>query len=444
MNTYLARLMRRAGLLLASKPLLTAVLVLVAIMLFLFTPHRFNLLVLQLVRFAILALGTGAVALALAQRRLRPTGPALLAALSAWLLLPLVTGPLTASLAELQLMNYYHSADFRRVNSTWQGVKMDLHDQQFGFAPTSTGARPDGPSSSAQEVQPAGIHHCVINSYTATYTIDASRDQELTFALVRPDGAQTFDGADPAVQSIQRTFAQVGPGHAEGAYWQGLFRVGSGSHTLIVQGRTPFLLQVYGAEPLWTPDFVLAGKRRYAPLYADAFSSAGFEAAAQPFMPASCTPLGCPDEPKGLFGLVIPPTTGASAHIGKVVDEHVVDADGDGLYDTLELVITLDIRLTGQYVLEGTLDGSDGGELVKATYATEKNNPLCYGERMVKLVFFGRRLSTLGVDGPYTLGELRLSYQESDGYRFPQQVDFARDFYTTAPFSADEFQSLHP
>lgn len=164
--------------------------------------------------------------------------------LAAWLLLPLLAAPLAKAWSLDRLMDYYHSAVFRRVNSPWHGVRVELQDQQFTFAEAQPRRLQDGPVYPASELYPAGLRRCTIGGYTATYRIDAERDQQLTFALSSPASDQFSSDKNMAAQSIQAAFAQIGPRHAEEAIWQRLFHVPRGSHKLVVRSDQPFLLEV--------------------------------------------------------------------------------------------------------------------------------------------------------------------------------------------------------
>lgn len=364
---------------------------------------------------ALLALVLGLVAMQIAfvTRWLPKTLGWGAAAFGAWVVLPLIAGPVLGTLLLAGLLEFYWSDWYAQFNSDRLGVTIELQDQDFEFA------------------------NCRISAYTATYHIEAQRTQNLTFGLRYGDDLWFFERGDQLAQSIGEQFQYVGEGDAGWSMALGLYQITAGSHTLVVRNYKPFLLQIYDPTPLWTPDLILAGNEHYAMLYGEDFSRADIEALAQPYLPASCAPLGCtPGETKRE-----PPATPVaeedSAAIGAVTEEQAIPSAQGGQYDALELAVTLDITTTGNYMLKGELHSADHRQATWDRYNSMEDGPLCPGSHTIKLHFRGDEIRDAGVDGPYTVS-LALEY-DSPTASYPPTVDRRDDAYTTADYAASQF-----
>ena len=131
--------------------------------------------------------------------------------------------------------------------------------------------------------------------------------------------------------------------------------------------------------------------------------------------------------------------TRGSTALGSVVGEQAVDASGNGLYDMLEISVTIAVTSNGDYELAGTLTDASGQGLVATSYASPYTEPLCTGVYTVPLRFDGTVLGSRNTDGPYTLTGLSLTYR-APGVDFPQPNQVAGDVYTTAPYDVNQFE----
>ena len=130
-----------------------------------------------------------------------------------------------------------------------------------------------------------------------------------------------------------------------------------------------------------------------------------------------------------------------SAAIGPVTGERPVDTGGDGRFDTLTLTVTLAVTTTGDYRLGGWLTAADGQQLAGASYRSDHSRPLCVGVHAVPLSFDGRSLYRAGIDGPYTLSDLTLTYISAPDTSVPPTIDEADNWYTTAAYTWRQFES---
>lgn len=282
------------------------------------------------------------------------------AAFGAWVVAPIIAGPVLGTLLLSGLLGLYWSDWYAQFNADRLGVTIALQDQEFGF------------------------ENCRIGSYTATYHIEAQRAQDLDFSLEFGDDIWFFDRSDLPAQLIGAQFQYVGEGEAYSSKALRRYRIPQGSHTLVITGAKPLLLEVSDPAPLWTPDLLLAGNDHYAAVYEENFSRADIECIARPYLPASCAPLGCtPGEAKRE-----PPATPVaeedSAVIGAVTAEQVIASAQGGQCDALELAVTLDITTTGNYMLNGKLRTADHRRGAWARYNSMDMGLLCPGIYTVK------------------------------------------------------------
>ncbi|MCP4659986.1 MAG: DUF11 domain-containing protein [bacterium] len=132
------------------------------------------------------------------------------------------------------------------------------------------------------------------------------------------------------------------------------------------------------------------------------------------------TTLATPAYDRTLFGEVDARLTG--------VAEAAVDAGGDGGFDYVEVTLGLDVRLDGDFRLQGALD-KDGQTVVDAGTAVS----LGAGAPQVALQFDGAKIRRAGADGPYD-GTVNLI--DADGHTIDSIT------FTTAPYTADSFSGL--
>lgn len=77
-----------------------------------------------------------------------------------------------------------------------------------------------------------------------------------------------------------------------------------------------------------------------------------------------------------------------------------VDTDGNGFFDFVDVSVTLDVRSSGTFQLQGSLSGSGGGETI---VSAGQEVDLSSGSQTVTLRFDGQPLRRSGVNGPYDL-----------------------------------------
>ncbi len=82
------------------------------------------------------------------------------------------------------------------------------------------------------------------------------------------------------------------------------------------------------------------------------------------------------------------------------VSESAVDDDEDGRFESIRATVLLDVRRAGDYILEGSVSGAEGG----ATLSSDgRPVSLDAGPQTVVLEFDGQPIGRSGVDGPYDL-----------------------------------------
>ena len=125
--------------------------------------------------------------------------------------------------------------------------------------------------------------------------------------------------------------------------------------------------------------------------------------------------------------------TGGS--FGAVSDERLVDVDGDGLADRLELdlEVQIDAGSEGEYAVVAALRDSMDERFV---YATVPAADYPAGSTTVTLDFWGPEIEEHGVDGPFTLTDVILIKPDQDDVPVVEQTDL----YTTGPWAASLFE----
>ncbi|MBN1890650.1 MAG: Ig-like domain-containing protein [Thermoflexales bacterium] len=131
-------------------------------------------------------------------------------------------------------------------------------------------------------------------------------------------------------------------------------------------------------------------------------------------------------------------TGGAAAGLaftGSYADSGL-DADGDGLYEHLDIRVGVRVTATGSYVLRGALADAEGVEITWA-YLT---STLSTGVHLLGLRFDGAAIGGRGLDGPYTLTDLVLTHTDSGAYRPAVLASTSkRDAYRTFAYPAGHF-----
>lgn len=107
------------------------------------------------------------------------------------------------------------------------------------------------------------------------------------------------------------------------------------------------------------------------------------------------------------------------------------DVNNDEINDMITVNIGLKVAESGQYTIEGSLYDKNGQFITSSS----KNLNLGQGETSVSLDFKGSDIYKNGVDGPYSLGMIKIS--QSDG----EEVLSALNVYTTNEYKFADFQS---
>lgn len=113
----------------------------------------------------------------------------------------------------------------------------------------------------------------------------------------------------------------------------------------------------------------------------------------------------------------------------ETVADRGVDDDGDGLYESLAVDVTVDVEEAGTYSANGRLT-EPGGEEIQWRGTSQF---LTAGENVLTLVYDGRLISGRAVDGPYRVESLTV-------YADPTSPVTLRDPYVTGPYTWRQFE----
>lgn len=132
--------------------------------------------------------------------------------------------------------------------------------------------------------------------------------------------------------------------------------------------------------------------------------------------------------------------TTQTAQFQQVASAFPVDANGNGLYDSLNLNLSVNIVESGEFEFQGTLVDSNGQPITIGYYSTwmDGSGPLPAGLQTIVLSFDGAQIYQHGSNGPYTLADLTI-FDVTD---FTLEVDSSTEVYTTATYQVDQFE--HP
>ena len=123
-----------------------------------------------------------------------------------------------------------------------------------------------------------------------------------------------------------------------------------------------------------------------------------------------------------------------TARISGTFSDRGVDADGDGLFNTLQVDVPVQVTTAGEYAAFAELRSASGVVLAYSN-ATADLTP---GQRKLTFNFSGEEIWANGGNGRFTLADLRLNDMGADGG--PLQIDFKPAPYTTANYTRDQFQ----
>ncbi len=127
-----------------------------------------------------------------------------------------------------------------------------------------------------------------------------------------------------------------------------------------------------------------------------------------------------------------------SARLNNLFNESTADPNGNGLFDELDINVGVDVLQAGDFELTAVLRDLADSVITTATYSTIIHNqsPLPIGNHSLQLQFDGRDISRHGEDGPYKLTNVTLVDLADNSI----QVDYQQNPYTTASYSASNFE----
>lgn len=130
---------------------------------------------------------------------------------------------------------------------------------------------------------------------------------------------------------------------------------------------------------------------------------------------------------------------GPTATLHRVSGERLVDTNGNGLANALEIDLVLDVQTAGDYDFQAALVNSTGAPLTLMEFLIVRGRPLATGLQTVTLSFKGQAIRRAGSDGPYVLSNLFISYREPT---LPAlfMVDMAENVHTTAAYMVNHFE----
>lgn len=123
---------------------------------------------------------------------------------------------------------------------------------------------------------------------------------------------------------------------------------------------------------------------------------------------------------------------GATLDASAMTDEGI-DTNGNGLFERLDVHVSVPSARTGRHVVVGTLRDAGGNVLATASVAAD----LVVGDNTVTLPFDGRTLFDRGVDGPYQITTLTL---QEDVNGILATVDQKAGPFTTTAYLATAFE----
>jgi hypothetical protein len=131
-------------------------------------------------------------------------------------------------------------------------------------------------------------------------------------------------------------------------------------------------------------------------------------------------------------GQIIPDGVDFASLTGDYNDS-VVDINGDGLFEYLNIDVGVNIIYPGEYSLHGFLYDRDNREVVWS--ADHKN--LTYGNHTMQLAFDGEAIARKLLNGPYRLGNLSFTWGSATMGLIP--IARMDDAYRTRPYLAHDF-----
>jgi pimeloyl-ACP methyl ester carboxylesterase len=127
-----------------------------------------------------------------------------------------------------------------------------------------------------------------------------------------------------------------------------------------------------------------------------------------------------------------------TAQFQHVTNEYPSDTDGNGLYNSLDLYISVNVVESGHFEFQGTLIDGAGQPVATGYHSTlmAGTGTLPTGLQTIVLSFDGSQIYQHGVNGPYTLANLTIF--DVTGYAL--EVDTSTNIYTTTAYQVDQFE----
>lgn len=123
-----------------------------------------------------------------------------------------------------------------------------------------------------------------------------------------------------------------------------------------------------------------------------------------------------------------------TARIFGAFNDRGVDTDGDGLYNTLQIDVPVQVSTADGYAVFAELRSASGGVLAYSN-ATAEFVP---GQRKLTLNFSGEEIWANAGNGRFTLASVRLN--DMTGVAAPLQIDFKPAPFMTANYAQSQFQ----
>jgi hypothetical protein len=138
---------------------------------------------------------------------------------------------------------------------------------------------------------------------------------------------------------------------------------------------------------------------------------------------------------QGLAGTAANPTSSSMdlASLSGNYTDHGIDVNQDGRYDFLAVNVGVDVQTPGEYSVMGSLYDHNHEEVIWAI----DHKRLYPGHNRMELDFDGKAIQSHLVDGPYRLGDVKLTYGSSNlGMILIENIPTA---YNTSFYRASDF-----